>query len=166
MSNAKFQFDSSALEDTDRLGVAIGDALSPGIVLGLDGTLGAGKTRLTQAIGTGLGIGPNQIVSPTFTIMVPHSGRLDLAHLDAYRIGSPEEVDELGLDEMIVDGVVLIVEWAERIARLLPPLDIRIAIEHVGDQERRFELRAESPAGEQLIEQLRQRLAATEVADR
>ena len=105
---SSFQFESRSLADTDRLGQTIGATLQAGTVLGLDGTLGAGKTRLTQAIGVGLGIKQGNVVSPTFTIMVPHMGRLPLIHLDAYRIKSPEEVDELGLDEVISDGLSLI----------------------------------------------------------
>jgi tRNA threonylcarbamoyladenosine biosynthesis protein TsaE len=148
---SNFQFDSTSLADTDSLGQAIGAALQPGTVLGFDGTLGAGKTRLTQAIGIGLGIKPGNVVSPTFTIMVPHAGRLPLIHLDAYRIKSPEEVDELGLDEMVVDGAVLVVEWSDRIANLLPPIDLGVQIEHVDDDRRRFQLTASSEQGRALL---------------
>lgn len=146
-----FQFDSDSLDDTDRLGQVIGAAVEPGTVIGLDGTLGAGKTRLTQAIGVGLGIKPGNIVSPTFTIMVPHAGRLPLIHLDAYRIKSPEEVDELGLDEMVVDGAVLVVEWSDRIKNLLPLVDVSVQIHHVDDNRRRFELTASSERGRALL---------------
>jgi len=146
-----FQFDSESLDDTDRLGQVIGAAIEPGTVIGLDGTLGAGKTRLTQAIGIGLGIKPGNVVSPTFTIMVPHAGRLPLIHLDAYRIKSPEEVDELGLDEMVVDGAVLVVEWSDRIRNLLPLVDVGIQIHHVDDNRRRFELTESSERGQALL---------------
>lgn len=151
-----FQFDSDCLADTDRLGQTIGTAVEPGTLIGLDGTLGAGKTRLTQAIGIGLGIKPGNVVSPTFTIMVPHMGRLPLVHLDAYRIKSPEEVDELGLDELIVDGAVLVVEWAERIANLLPIVDLNVQIDHVADDRRRFLLTATSGKGRALLEAVEQ----------
>ncbi len=151
-----FQFDSSCLADTDRLGQTIGTVVEPGTVIGLDGTLGAGKTRLTQAIGIGLGIKPGNVVSPTFTIMVPHVGRLPLVHLDAYRIKSPDEVDELGLDELIVDGAVLVVEWAERIANLLPVVDLSVQIEHIDDDQRRFLLTTESNKGRAMLEAVNQ----------
>ena len=154
-----FQFESKCLADTDRLGQTIGAAVEPGIVIGLDGTLGAGKTRLTQAIGIGLGIKPGHVVSPTFTIMVPHAGRLPLLHLDAYRIKSPEEVDELGLDESIVDGAVLVVEWADRIVNLLPMVDLKVQIEHVADDQRRFRLTATSEQGRALMTTIEQHLS-------
>ncbi len=155
-TKSNFQFDSSGLEDTDRLGQVIGSAAQPGTVIGLDGTLGAGKTRLTQAIGLGLHIKPGNIVSPTFTIMVPHAGRLPLIHLDAYRLKSPEEVDELGLDEMVADGAVLVVEWSTRIVNLLPPVDLSVQIEHVDDNQRRFLLAASSEPGRVLLKAVKQ----------
>ena len=154
MTNNKtiYEFTSQSESDTARLGQAIGDALIPGLVLGLNGTLGSGKTRLTQAIGLSLGIPAGEIVSPTFTICVPHEGRLPFLHLDAYRIGEPEEVDELGLDELAEDGVVLIIEWADRIANLLPPMDLEISITPTGADSRRFRFRSNSDQGQQVIE--------------
>lgn len=155
MRQAIFVFQSESLGETDRLGTAIGQLLQPGTVIGLNGTLGAGKTRLTQAIGSTLEIERDNIVSPTFTICIPHYGRLTMLHLDAYRLGGPEEVDELGLDEWIAEGAVLVAEWSDRIAGLLPPIDMEIAIELLGQQSRQFTLRARSEAGDQLVESVR-----------
>jgi tRNA threonylcarbamoyladenosine biosynthesis protein TsaE len=140
--------------ETARIGVAMGESLEAGTVIGLNGTLGSGKTRLTQSIGTGLGIAAGQVVSPTFTICVPHEGRLLLLHLDAYRIGQPEEVDELGLDEQTDDGAVLIVEWAERIDRYLPPLDLIVSIEPAGDTVRKFQFDAKTDRGTRLLKKV------------
>ena len=97
-------FDCVNLDQTDQLGQNLAEQLQPGLVIGLDGTLGSGKTRLVQAIAKGLGITSDQVVSPTFTICVPHSGRLKILHVDAYRINHEEEVDELGLDEDVENG--------------------------------------------------------------
>lgn len=157
---SRYEFVSNSEADTVRLGQAIGDALNPGLVVGLNGTLGSGKTRLTQAIGSGLGIPAGEIVSPTFTICVPHEGRLPILHLDAYRINQPEEVDELGLDELAEDGVVLIVEWAELISNYLPKIDLEIWIVPTGISTRQFSLQATSDSGRKLI------LAITERLDR
>lgn len=137
--------------ETSTLGQAIGESLVSGTVLALNGTLGAGKTRLTQAIGAGLGVADGNIVSPTFTICVPHHGRLSFLHLDAYRIEQPTEVDELGLDEMVEDGAVLIVEWANRIENYLPPIDLEISIEPINSDSRRFQIQSLTPLGEQLL---------------
>lgn len=146
------EFLSQSEAETTRIGNAIGEALEAGTVIGLDGTLGSGKTRLAQAIGAGLGIPAGQVVSPTFTICVPHEeGRLLLLHLDAYRIQQPEEVDELGLDEQTDDGAVLIVEWAQRIDKYLPPLDLVVAIEPAGDTVRKFQMVPKTERGERLL---------------
>ena len=153
------EFFSSSEQETARLGRAIGDSLEAGTVLGLVGSLGAGKTRLTQAIGSSLGIADGQVVSPTFTIAVPHEGRLALLHLDAYRIEQPEEVDELGLDELAEEGVVLIVEWADRIEKYLPPLDLELSIEPTGSDSRVFRFSARTERGSQLRDAVAKRLA-------
>lgn len=134
------QFTSHSESETRELGRLIGEQLLAGMVVALDGTLGAGKTRLVQGIGIGLGLSADSVVSPTYTICVPYSGRLPLLHLDAYRIGDLHEVDELGLDEAIEDGALLVVEWAERIVDLLPPVDLQIRIQTLDDQVRRIEL--------------------------
>jgi tRNA threonylcarbamoyladenosine biosynthesis protein TsaE len=154
MSSELKVFQSASEEDTWRLGAAIGRLLEPGSVIGLNGTLGSGKTRLTQAIASALGIPNGQVVSPTFTLCVPHEGTLTLLHLDAYRIDQPEEVDELGLDELTDEGAVLIVEWAERIEKYLPPVDLVISIEPTGDAARSFLLDAKSPRGNRMVRSL------------
>ena len=110
---------------------------------------------MTQGIGRGLDIADGAIVSPTYTLCVPHEGRLGLLHLDAYRIADPSEVDELGLDELTENGVVLIVEWSERIETLLPPIDLNVSIESIGEQDREFKFKSHTPLGERVVEQLR-----------
>ena len=151
----KFTFESKSEQQTSELGLRLGRALEPGSVIGLNGTLGSGKTRLTQGIGRGLDIADGAIVSPTYTLCVPHEGRLGLLHLDAYRIKDPSEVDELGLDELTENGVVLIVEWSQRIESLLPPLDLNVTIEANGEQVREFEFESLTPLGDRLVDQLR-----------
>lgn len=150
----QFSFTSDSEQQTADLGERLGHALQPGTVIGLNGTLGTGKTRLTQGIGRGLEIADSMVVSPTYTLCVPHEGRLGLLHLDAYRIADPSEVDELGLDELTENGVVLVVEWSERIEALLPPLDLKVSIEPKGEQIRQFEFEALTPVGQRLVQQL------------
>lgn len=147
-----YDFRSNNLSDTKRLGNAIGKLVPQGFVIGLTGTLGTGKTNLTQSIGEGLGLDPSHVVSPTYTICIPHSARLELLHLDAYRIKHDEEVDELGLDERVQDGDVLIIEWIEKIEKLAPPADLQISIEAIGDTARLFTMTAMSTPGVELIE--------------
>jgi tRNA threonylcarbamoyladenosine biosynthesis protein TsaE len=144
----------SNLDQTEQLGRQLAECLQPGLVIGLDGTLGSGKTRLVQAIAAGLGIAADQVVSPTFTLCVPHAGRLKILHVDAYRINHQEEVDELGLDEEVEDGTVLLVEWAERIAASLPPLDIQVVATPVDATSRQYRIAGITLAGQRAIGQL------------
>ncbi len=150
------KFTSSSVEQTRSLGRLIGDALAPGTVIALDGTLGAGKTHLTQGIAAGLGVPSGSVVSPTFTICIPYEARLLMLHLDAYRIKSPEEVDQFGLDESVSDGVVLVVEWASRIEKLLPPIDIKIQLTQTGEEGRELVFEPISAAGSELVDRVSQ----------
>lgn len=145
-----FLFVSNTESETAKLGRAIGEALVEGVVIGLNGTLGAGKTRLTQAIGSALEIKDGNVVSPTYTICTPHEGRLILVHLDAYRINHPEEVDELGLDEMVEQGAVIVIEWAEKFVEILPPLDLQIDVVPVDESTREFRIVGKTELGKEI----------------
>lgn len=139
---------------TESLGLAIAAALQPGMVIGLCGTLGSGKTRLTQAIARGLEVS-QPVVSPTYTICVPYSGRLNVLHMDAYRIEQAEEVDELDLFERVDEGEVLIVEWADRIEAQLPDIDVWIKLTPTGEESREFEAESRSDRGAEFLQALK-----------
>jgi tRNA threonylcarbamoyladenosine biosynthesis protein TsaE len=115
--------------DTDRLASALGELTEAGAVVTLDGDLGAGKTRFSQAFAKALGV-PGVVNSPTFTIIKEYEGRLPLYHMDVYRL-SVEEADELGLDEYFYGAGVTLVEWASLIEELLPPERLELRIERV-----------------------------------
>lgn len=148
--------------ETLALGRAMGEVIQAGTVVGLTGTLGAGKTKFTQGLAYGLGVAEDTVTSPTFTICVPHVGRLPLLHLDAYRINSDSEVDELGLDEVVENGAVLMIEWVERIAHLVPPVDLQINVRQVGEQARQWQLQGATPQGENLIRDVQGKIEGTE----
>jgi tRNA threonylcarbamoyladenosine biosynthesis protein TsaE len=139
------------LSKTAELGECIGEALQAGTLIGLVGALGTGKTNLTQSIGRAIGIADGNVVSPTFTICVPHRGRLLLLHMDAYRIKQPEEVDELGLDEQLEEGAVVIVEWSDLIEQYLRPLDLRIEITAPSEQSRSMKFTSQSGRGDAVV---------------
>jgi tRNA threonylcarbamoyladenosine biosynthesis protein TsaE len=124
-------------EETAAAGRALAGKLSAGDVLLLNGDLGAGKTAFVRGVAEGLGVSRDDVSSPTFTLIQEYrGGRLTLFHADLYRINDPREFDELGLDEIAIEGV-LAVEWAERLPG--PPRHaVRISIEHAGDNERRI----------------------------
>ena len=151
MNHLSCAVESNSLEDTADLGKRVGDALQPGTLIGLVGTLGTGKTNLTQSIGRAIGIADGNVVSPTFTICVPHRGRLLLLHMDAYRIKQPEEVDELGLDEQLEEGAVVIVEWSDLIEQYLRPLDLKIEITAPTEQTRTMKLTSQSAKGDVIV---------------
>lgn len=106
---------------TEAFGAALAPALRPGDVVALFGDLGAGKTSLCRGILRGLGFG-GEVASPTFPIVQPYEPPetfVPVWHVDLYRIESPDELDELGLDEARA-GAVLLIEWPERLTALWP----------------------------------------------
>ncbi|MDP3713489.1 MAG: tRNA (adenosine(37)-N6)-threonylcarbamoyltransferase complex ATPase subunit type 1 TsaE [Mycobacteriales bacterium] len=132
-------------EDTRALGAALAALLRPGDLVVLTGPLGAGKTALTQGIGDGLGI--TGVTSPTFVIAREHhAGRLPLVHVDAYRLGSALELDDLDLDSALEDCVT-VVEWGEGLAERLADswLEVRLARGGGGDDERVARLDGRGP---------------------
>ena len=153
MSENKRTIELASESATESLGLAIARALQPRMVIGLCGTLGSGKTRLAQAIARALEI-EQPVVSPTYTICIPYTGRLKLLHMDAYRINHAEEVDELDLFERVESGEVLLIEWAERIEAQLPDIDVWIKLTPTGDTTRELEAESRSEAGAKLVGEL------------
>ncbi len=116
----KMELHSSSVEDTLGIARELGAVLRSGDVVALSGGLGAGKTVFCKGIGEALGIPPERIVSPSFTIVTEHRGRLPLYHVDVYRLSGVREAEGIGLDELFYGEGVCVVEWAEKIASLLP----------------------------------------------
>lgn len=127
---------SASPEDTLAIARALGETLAPGDVVALTGELGAGKTLFCKGIGEALGIPPEKVVSPSFTIVTEHEGRIPLTHVDVYRLSSLREAEEIGLSETLAGRGVCVVEWAEKIAELLPTNCIRVTFT-VSDGDRR-----------------------------
>jgi tRNA threonylcarbamoyladenosine biosynthesis protein TsaE len=119
------------------------------------GTLGAGKTRLVQAIAEACGVPPRQVVSPTFVLIQQYRGRRPVCHIDAYRLRDEDEFDQLGPDELFESDALVLVEWADRVTGSLPRERIEIRIEVTGPRSRRFEVRAVGPRYEPVIDELR-----------
>lgn len=121
-------------ERVRRIGLLIGKHLNPGTTVALYGELGAGKTFLIQSICEGLGV-KEPVTSPTFTIVNQYRGRCPVHHVDLYRLKDAGELEDIGLDEMVRDGVLLF-EWAEKAAGFLEEPRIDIAIAWAGPSER------------------------------
>ena len=123
-------------EQTQEAGRAIGEQAQPGDIFLLTGPLGAGKTCLTQGVAQGLGVS-GYVRSPTFVLTSRYQGRLTLYHLDLYRINSPEEAWDLGLDEQLFGDGICVVEWADRAAQIFPPGSLWTELDHVDAGDRR-----------------------------
>ena len=137
---------SNSPEETFALGEAWGRTAEPGLLIGLSGDLGAGKTQLVKGLARGLGI-TGRISSPTFALMNEYpNGRLALIHLDLYRLDSANQVVAAGLEQYLINPAgVTVVEWIERwlgdgadSASPLPPRLRRVWIETLGETERRI----------------------------
>ena len=150
---------------TRRVGASVGQSALAGLVVLLQGQLGAGKTVFAQGVGTGLEA-PSVVNSPTFVLVNEHlGGRLPLRHADLYRLDDPVSIEELGLAESAEDGVLL-VEWPERAGDALPADHLLVQItplsDDVGDSvPRELIVTATGPLAGRAFEAIRDSLAAT-----
>lgn len=148
------ELSTSDEEETRRLGERIGRSLVRGDVVLLSGDLGSGKTCLTQGIGRGLEYG-GQVNSPSFVLMNEYEGRERLFHVDLYRIEAVEELDDLGLWDYAEQGV-LVIEWPERGAELLPGDGLIVELRYGDiDHQRRFRFLPRGDRGAALVSALR-----------
>ena len=151
MSNRSITFEATCEADTQRLGAALADALPEGTTVALLGTLGAGKTRLVQAVAEALGVAADDVTSPTFVLQQIYQGRHTIYHLDAYRLADEDEFLALGVDELFDSAALVFVEWADRVAACLPRQYVEIRITPTGDTSRRFEISAQGAEYEPVI---------------
>jgi tRNA threonylcarbamoyladenosine biosynthesis protein TsaE len=157
-----FKFTAQNEADTERLGMALAEVLRPGTVIGLLGTLGAGKTRLVQAVACGLGVADIDVISPTFVLLNQYlQGTLPIYHFDAYRLRDDDEFLELGPEEYFEAGGITFIEWADRVSSCLPPERIEIKIDLRGETERQFAMSTTTVELEQVIVELKKALGAS-----
>ena len=149
-----FTFDAADESATAAFGAAIAEVLPPGTTVALCGTLGAGKTRLVQAIAEALGVERRSVVSPTFVLVQEHHGRRTVYHIDAYRLRDEDEFLALGPEEFFESDGLVLIEWADRVENCLPKDRVEIRIEVTGLQSRRFEVVSIGPRYATAVEQL------------
>ena len=131
--------------DTDELGRLLAEHLPVSCVVALDGTLGAGKTRLAQGIATACGIPAESVTSPTFTLWQTYQGTRTIHHLDAYRVRDEDEFEALGVEECFEEDALILIEWASRVKPCLPTEGVLwIELQVVGEQQRAVILHGES----------------------
>ena len=123
-------------DETSAAGARLGGSLHSGAVVLLYGDLGAGKTAFVRGLARGLGASGDEVTSPTFTIVQEYPGRATLYHVDLYRL-EEREVDDLGLEELVLGDGVVAIEWAER-WRGRPDDAIEVRIEDAGEDRRRI----------------------------
>jgi tRNA threonylcarbamoyladenosine biosynthesis protein TsaE len=138
-------------QETFAIGQRIGEQLSGGEILLLNGPLGAGKTVLVKGIAHALGLDAEDVTSPSFTLVNPHQGRLLLYHIDLYRLDEgASAAHAVDLDEILTDEkAVVIIEWAERMGRYSLPANVwRVSISGDGDESRKISVVAQTSVSE------------------
>lgn len=149
---SSFEFDARTLDDTKRLGRALGRAAEAGLVVALNGTLGAGKTCFVRAVAEGLEVpDPRVVTSPTFILIQEYAARLPIYHFDTYRLSNPASFAELGAEEYFTADGICLVEWAERVAELLPEDYVRIDFDVSGPSSRHLHCHAVGQRWERLM---------------
>ena len=127
-------------EETIAFGRTLAETLSPPKLVLLRGELGAGKTTLVKGIAEGFqAASQDDVTSPTFTLVHEYRGpHVNLYHVDLYRVDTPRQLETLGLDDLIADNSVFLVEWGEKFPRFIEDRDVEIALETLGEYERRI----------------------------
>jgi tRNA threonylcarbamoyladenosine biosynthesis protein TsaE len=143
LTDCEWAWESPSAEESLRAGEGLGRVLRPGDLVALFGELGSGKTLFVRGVAAGLGCAPEEVHSPSFTLVNEYAfGEVGsvrrLAHIDLYRIRSAEEVPGIGWDEYVGPRYVVAVEWAERALGFLPPDHLRVRLEVRGSDRRRL----------------------------
>ena len=125
-------------EETIKLGEKLSRYLKPGDIICLSGNLGSGKTTLTKGIAKGLKINPAKVNSPTFIIMNAYKGKFPLYHFDLYRLNKMQEMGLIGYDEFLYGEGISLIEWGERLDKLLPKEYLNVNIVQSGEEDRTF----------------------------
>lgn len=156
--------DLTSEADTVRLGQTLAACLQPGDVIGLIGDLGVGKTRLVQAAAVALGTDPSAVNSPTFSLIQEYAGRIPLRHCDTYRLRDPDEFADLGLDELLAEDAVVLIEWADRVADYLPRERCDITLTATGPTARSATFCGHGRRGRELMAQVQADFTPSRIA--
>jgi tRNA threonylcarbamoyladenosine biosynthesis protein TsaE len=134
------EFTTHSAEETIALGRTLAETLPPPKLVLLRGDLGAGKTTLIKGIAEGFHAASQEnVTSPTFTLVHEYRGPgANVYHIDLYRVDTPRQLETLGLDDLFAENSVLLIEWGDKFARLVSERDVEIALERVGENERRI----------------------------
>lgn len=139
------EFVTHSADETISRGRELGAQLKSPILIFLEGDLGAGKTTLTKGIVSGLGAAhEDQVTSPTFTLVHKYDRGAAVYHVDLYRVGDFHDLETLGLEDLLTEQAVVIVEWPEKLTLRTDWPILRIRFEHVDEETRRISIRDEA----------------------
>jgi tRNA threonylcarbamoyladenosine biosynthesis protein TsaE len=158
MTTESLTFLSTREADTERLGQELARVLPRGCTVALNGPLGAGKTRLVQAIAVAAGADRRDVVSPTFVLVHEYAATTPIYHFDAYRLRDDDEFLQLGAEEYFAGPNWVFIEWADRVERCLPDERLEVHIEVGEGTERRIALISHGPRCGQALGELRRAL--------
>jgi tRNA threonylcarbamoyladenosine biosynthesis protein TsaE len=164
MDDQKLNITTHSADETRQLGRTIGRLANQPLIIALIGDLGSGKTAFVQGLAKGLDVPAEYyITSPTFTLINEYPGRLPLFHADLYRLETVQDLEDIGLDELIYDQGVLAVEWADKLAHTLSGDYLVLQYEIIDDDCREINLIAYGQNGINLIKALEAQLNAGSV---
>jgi tRNA threonylcarbamoyladenosine biosynthesis protein TsaE len=153
-----FSMITSDVEQTWRVGEALGRLLEPGDVICLYGDLGSGKTNLSYGISRGLEVKDEYITSPTFTFVNEYQGRIPFYHIDLYRLKDVVELENIGFEKYIDSEGATVIEWAERAEDALPNVCLNVYLSYNEDDKREIGFYAEGERYQKILEQLKSTL--------
>ena len=152
---------SSSEKETLHIGKTIASGLRRGDIICLFGELGSGKTVLAKGIASGLGIKKEEVISPTFVLMRPYlEARLPFFHFDLYRLEASRDIMNIGYEEYFYDDGITVIEWADRLKRLLPEEHLGIRLTLKGPSERTLKFSASGDRYKDLLEKIREDIGA------
>ncbi len=155
MISKKIDITTHSVDETRELGQTLGELIKQPLMIALIGDLGSGKTAFVQGLARGLDVAADYyITSPTFTLINEYPGRLPLFHVDLYRLETVNDLEDIGLDELLYDQAVLAIEWADKMADNLSGEHLSMQFEIIDDDYRKISLIAYGHNGINLIKNL------------
>jgi tRNA threonylcarbamoyladenosine biosynthesis protein TsaE len=145
---------SSSVRETELLAQQLAVLVEPGLVIGLNGSLGAGKTCFVRKFAETLGVEPNSVNSPTYVIVQHYLGDYLLHHFDLYRVESEDELEEIGAEELFEGQGICLVEWSNRFTEALPDDRLEINFMSISEDAREMTLSAFGDKSREILEKL------------
>ena len=158
MKEISVTYVSTNVKKTVWLGQQLGMLLVDGDSIALVGDLGGGKTWFTKGIATGLEINPDDIVSPTFTLINEYHGRHQLFHIDLYRLNNAAEIAALDVEDYFAEGGIVVIEWADRWPGRLPEETVEVVLSMVDENTRELRFTGSHPRARNIINALQEKL--------